>query len=222
MYKTGTENSDIMAVFDLDGTLTVGKSVESAFLKYLLKKIKIKPVNLIAMLVYYLKNIRKDPVEAKKRNKFYLKNVSKQKVSEWVADFMKGQDDTLLVPEMIDTIKLHKSEGQKIILITGAPDILVNMLPVKQLFDYVYATKLEEFNNRYTGRINGIHYYGGVKAEMVKHLANELNIDLQKSFCYADSYEDIEMMSLFGNPVAVFPEKHLKKISLDRNWKIIE
>lgn len=221
MDNPETEDSEGMVVFDLDGTLTVGKSVESAFFRYLLKYRRIRPANLFAMVLYYLKNIWRDPVKARKRNKIYLQNTAVQEVSEWIAAFIQEQGDTLFIPHMIELVRSHKNQGQKLILITGAPEILVQALPIISLFDSLHATKLEAFHDRYTGQIDGVHYYGKVKADLVKRIAAESKTDLQKSFCYADADEDREMMSLFGNPVAVSPEKQLRRVALEKNWKII-
>jgi phosphoserine phosphatase len=70
--------------------------------------------------------------------------------------------------------------------------------------------------------VSGPHYYGELKGHLVKQLACELNASLEQSFCYANSGEDIPMLSLFGNPIAVHPDKGLRKYAQDHDWQVIE
>lgn len=210
-----------IAVFDLDGTLTAGRSIENAFIKYLIKTHRLSADNILTAVIYYLKNVLQDPVEAVKRNKMYLKGRTVQEVSMWISEFMDNHGERLISSAGFDFVRYHKELGHPAILITGAPDILVEKLPIRRLFDIVYATRLEIDNYTYSGRIESIHYYGKAKTSLVKKLAPELHADLGRSYCYADSCDDIEMMSLFGHPVAVHPDRYLKQVAMASRWKII-
>ena len=213
--------SRILSVFDLDGTLTAGRSVENTFIQYLVRTRRISPENMLQTLIFYLKNILRDPVEAVKRNKLYLKGTHVREVAEWISEFMASHGNRLLLPGAVDFVSGHRTLGHTLILITGAPDIIVEKLPIRKFFDIVYATRLETYNHSYSGRIDGPHYYGTIKAGLVKRLSGELNAALENSYCYADSREDIAMMSLFGNPVAVRPDRGLKRVAEKSHWKII-
>jgi len=46
-------------------------------------------------------------------------------------------------------------------------------------------------------------------------------IDFQESYAYADSYSDLKLLELAGNPVAVEPKKRLGEIAREKNWKVI-
>ncbi|MBI9009053.1 MAG: haloacid dehalogenase-like hydrolase [Tenericutes bacterium] len=46
--------------------------------------------------------------------------------------------------------------------------------------------------------------------------------DFLNSKAYADSNYDLPILEIVGNPVAVNPDKMLKKIALERNYRIIE
>lgn len=213
--------SNIIAVFDLDGTIIIGRSIENAFIKYLLKTGKIPASNILSTIVYYLKNIWKDPVGAVKRNKMYLKGISTQEVGRWVEEFMKKKADTLTSLRIIEQITDHKKIGHTVILLTGGINILVDPLPFHKYFDYVYTTKLEVRENIYTGQIEGPHYYGKAKVDLLISLADKLDADLSRSYCYADSESDIDLMSLFGNPVAVNPDRQMMQQARRNHWEVI-
>jgi phosphoserine phosphatase len=51
---------------------------------------------------------------------------------------------------------------------------------------------------------------------------HQLEIDLENSFAYADSLGDIHLLEMVGNPVAVFPDEHLKPVVERRGWPVID
>jgi HAD superfamily hydrolase (TIGR01490 family) len=211
----------IIAVFDLDRTLTTDRSLESAFIKYLIRTGKLKTRNLFRSFLFFMKNIFISPHEALKKNKMYLKGMSTALVISWTGDFIKAYGNTLISSKNFQFIKSHKDHGHTTILISGTPGILVDGLHLDFWFDHIYTTRLEVANDIYTGYIDGPHYYGKSKADLIMRLNDELDANLSKSFCYADSINDVKMMSLFGHPVAVNPDRQLKRFALRQHWEII-
>lgn len=51
-------------------------------------------------------------------------------------------------------------------------------------------------------------------------LAASEGIDLKGSFAYSDSVTDLPMLELVGNPVAVNPDRELRRIATERSWRI--
>jgi len=47
-------------------------------------------------------------------------------------------------------------------------------------------------------------------------------IDLDGSYAYTDSFTDMPMLEVVGNPVAVNPEKELREAALENEWPILE
>jgi phosphoserine phosphatase len=137
----------ILAVFDLDGTLTGGSSVEHSFIQYLVRTRRISATGILQTLNYYLRNVFQDPVQAVKRNKMYLKGMSIAEVDRWVSEFMDSHGDRLLLPGAVSLIDRHRTFGHTLVLITGSLDILVKKLPINNFFDIVYATRLGTCDN---------------------------------------------------------------------------
>jgi hypothetical protein len=63
---------------------------------------------------------------------------------------------------------------------------------------------------------------GPGKAEAMLALAEQDDIDLEGSYAYSDSITDLPMLETVGNPVAVNPEKELRKVAEEREWPILE
>lgn len=213
----------IAAVFDLDRTLTSVRSVESTFIRFLVRNRHIDARNLARFAGFFVRNIVRDPVTATKRNKMYLKGISVAEADRLTHVFLEGDGSQLIPRESIALVNRHHRSGHLTILITGAPDFLarplVDMLGIP--FDHLHATRLAVDGNCYSGKIEGIHYYGNTKKALVRQLTSDLAFNLEESFCYADSESDIPMMSLFGKPVAVNPDKALNRESLRCNWRIL-
>jgi len=51
-------------------------------------------------------------------------------------------------------------------------------------------------------------------------MAERSGIDLTKSFAYSDSVTDLPLLQAVGNPVAVNPDKELRKAAEEHGWPI--
>jgi len=217
-------NTDnIIAIFDLDGTLTVKRSLDSAFISFLLHRLLIPPNNLLHCACFFLRHIWRDPVSATKRNKLFLKDMKRGIVEERVREFLRHEGGTILHPEGIRLVHHHRERGHVTVLLTGSLGILVRPLCdfLSLPFDRVYATELEINGDSFSGNIKGIHYYGEEKYNVVKNLVKDYEPILTESFCYADSASDLPMMRNFGHPIAVNPDKALESAARENNWKIV-
>ena len=54
----------------------------------------------------------------------------------------------------------------------------------------------------------------------MRSLSDSLGIDLEHSYAYGDSYADKEFLESVGHPVAVNPDRRLKKLAESRGWPI--
>ena len=109
----------------------------------------------------------------------------------------------LISTKALEEIKGLKEKGYMIILLSST------LIPFVECFkDYCNAdmgigTHLESEDGILTGEMNGTYAYNNGKADIVKKLAKEYNIDLNNSYSYANQYIDVKFMRLTGFPVAV-------------------
>ncbi|HPX62214.1 MAG TPA: HAD family phosphatase [Deltaproteobacteria bacterium] len=214
----------VIAVFDLDGTLTADGSLETHFARFAWQQGLLHLPSLLFHAAHLISKAPFDSIEAIKRNKKYLRGMTVQAIQDASREFIRCEGHRLLAPYALPLLQAHRSMGHINILITGSLDVLVLQL-VRQFclpLDHIFATKLAQENGKLTGRIDGPHYYGHDKTVLIKHWARERGIDLTCSFCYADSFSDITLMQMFGNPVAVRPDKSLAATADARNWHILQ
>jgi HAD superfamily hydrolase (TIGR01490 family) len=128
--------------------------------------------------------------------------------------------DPYVYQEALDLIELHKSEGRSIYIVSSSPEELVRPLARHFGVSGVIATRAEITDDgHYTGELE-FYNYGARKAEAIRGLAERAGIDLEKSYAYSDSATDLPMLEAVGHPVAVNPDKELRREAEDRGWQI--
>jgi phosphoserine phosphatase len=84
-------------------------------------------------------------------------------------------------------------------------------------FDGALGTICEVENGVYTGRaLRALHAQG--KAACIR----ELGYDLTESTAYSDSHTDLPFLEAVGHPVAVNPDRALRRIAAARDWPVLE
>ena len=73
-------------------------------------------------------------------------------------------------------------------------------------------------DGRYTGELE-FYAYGEQKAVAIRELAVRDGLDLAGSYAYSDSITDLPMLDAVGHPVAVNPDKGLRREAEERGWE---
>jgi phosphoserine phosphatase len=85
----------------------------------------------------------------------------------------------------------------------------------------VCATRLEEKDGRWTGRILGRPMFGEAKAIALWWFAEKWKLNLGECTAYGDSALDQWMLASVGKPVAVNPDEGLRHVAQRPPWKIV-
>ena len=91
-----------------------------------------------------------------------------------------------------------------------------NLVHAKSSLD----TRLETVHHCYPGETNCL-CYKEQKARLVQDFAKRANIDLNKSYAFADSHSDVPFLSLVKYPTAVNPDNALLDYAVDHDWQVI-
>ncbi|MFJ5769666.1 HAD family hydrolase [Psychrobacillus sp. NPDC093180] len=65
------------------------------------------------------------------------------------------------------------------------------------------------------------HVNGTRKTEHILQALEGQPIDWENSYAYGDSFSDLPVLELVGNPIAVKPEEKLLNVAKERGWEII-
>lgn len=116
--------------------------------------------------------------------------------------------------------RLHVSAGQRVWLVTATPVELARIIADRLELTGALGTVAEEHDGCYTGRLVGEVLHGEAKARAVRGLATREGLDLARCSAYSDSINDLPMLELVGNPVAVNPDSALRAEAKARGWPV--
>lgn len=127
-----------------------------------------------------------------------------------------------LWPNTLKIAEAHLQAGQEVWLVTASPNELAELLAARIGLTGGLGTVAEVVDDRYTGHILGRPLHGQAKADAVRRLAEERGIDLNGSTAYSDSSNDLPMLNIVGNAVAVNPDGPLRRLARRNDWIVIE
>jgi alcohol-forming fatty acyl-CoA reductase len=120
--------------------------------------------------------------------------------------------------EAIRRIREHRRRGDKVVLVTGALDFLVESL--EHLADELVAASLVERVGRFTGELAEPPLTADGRASLTARLAADHGVELAHCSAYGDSLSDLPMLELVGHPHAVNPDFRLSREARRRRWPI--
>jgi len=126
-----------------------------------------------------------------------------------------------LWPKMVVAVKDHLAQGHEVWLITAAPLELAELIAKDLGATGALGTLVEKKDGVLTGELIGEPLHGQAKRKAVKKLAIDRGISLSKSWAYSDSVNDLPLLTLVKNAVAVNPDKALTRYAEAANWNIL-
>ncbi|HEV2035013.1 MAG TPA: HAD-IB family hydrolase [Candidatus Dormibacteraeota bacterium] len=215
--------ADVLAVFDVDGTL-----VETNVVEYFLwMRLRAQPTE--DWPAFMAQMLRETPrwlyLERRSRAEFQRSFYREYNGLDY--EVMKGLGREALdavtlrriYPEGMRRIREHKRAGHRVLLLTGALDVVVE--PLAELLEVeVDCAHLLTKDGRLTGDLQSPPPAGEARGTLLEEYAARNGIVLAESFAYADSLSDLPMMELVGTPVAVNPDARLSQVAGQRGWRI--
>ncbi|MBS43694.1 MAG: HAD-IB family hydrolase [Nocardioides sp.] len=141
-------------------------------------------------------------------------------VREIVAETLHLVVDPIVYDEAVELITEHHAAGRDVVIVSASGTELVE--PIGELLgaDHVVASRLEEVDGRYTGEV-AYYAYAEEKARALDDLAATHGYDLAECWAYSDSVTDVPMLEAVGHPVAVNPDRELRRVAEERGWEVL-
>ncbi len=213
------------AFFDLDKTV-IAKSSTLAFSRpfYRGGLVNRRAVlkSSFAQFVYLLQGADEDSMD---RMRDYLKALCAgwpvETVNAIVAETLHELIDPMVYAEAVALFDRHHADGLDVVLVSSSGEEVVGPIGAMLGVDHVIATRMVVEDGKYTGDI-AFYAYGEGKAVAVREIAEQRGYDLERCWAYSDSDTDRPMLALVGNPVAVNPDKALRRYAAEQGWRLRE
>ena len=118
-------------------------------------------------------------------------------------------------------VKKHREQGDTLLVITSTIEFVTRPIVDEFEIDTLIAPEPEIVSNRYTGRIVGAPSFAAGKVTRLRQWLANRQHNLQGSSFYSDSHNDLSLLRLVDNPVAVDPDSILRKQAEENHWPII-
>ena len=213
-----------LAIFDLDHTLINGDS-DYLWGEYMVETGIVNEQEYRARNEEFYRDYQRGTLDNDRYLEFALEPLTHYTIEElhaWREDYVDTWIKPIIAPGTGKLLDSHRSRGHELLIIS-ATNLFVSE-PIARILGVrtILATAPEIIDNRYTGRFIGTPTYQEGKVTVLKEWLNESNHDLDGSYFYSDSINDISLLELVDIPVAVNPEEELKAIAQTRNWKMID
>ena len=146
-----------------------------------------------------------------------LRGHTPEEMRELVAESMETVLRPLVYAQSLDLVERHRSHGEPVYIVSATLQEIVQAIADDLGFDGALGTICEVVDGAYTGKaIRALH--AEAKADCIRTLDH----DLAASTAYSDSHTDLPFLEAVGHPVAVNPDRALRKIAAARAWPIME
>ena len=218
-----------VAIFDFDGTIYA----EETF-TLLMKHLKEHPTYhssykrfYRAIVPPYIANKLKlypDNKMKKRSMQLYLEafnGLTKQEMDIYFSE-IKATMQQDFNAKVLERLKRHQEENIHILLVSGAYTQFLERVTDGLVFNQIIGTDIFYKDDKVYTK-NAINHVNGQQKTLKVHEALDgYQIDWENSYAYGDSFSDMPVLELVGNPVAVRPEERLRSLANARGWEVMD
>jgi putative phosphoserine phosphatase/1-acylglycerol-3-phosphate O-acyltransferase len=219
--EASPDGPHIAAIFDFDGTIIAGYSA-TAFIREQIKRGDLSPREFVelmrAMSNFGLGNLGFSGMMA--INAQFMRGIEEQTYNEVGEELYTKQIARLIYPESRSLVDAHLAKGHTVAIISSATPYQVEPAAADLGIDHVLCTHLEVDNGKFTGGVISPTCFGQGKVDAAESLAAKYDADLDQSFFYSDSQDDLQLLERVGLPRALNPSSKLERIARNNNWPI--
>jgi len=125
-----------------------------------------------------------------------------------------------IYPGAKQEIEYHRKEKAQLVLLSSALAPVCRQVALHLGLDSVICSELEVAGGFFTGKSKGRFCYGEEKARKLLSYCEINHYSPSSAWYYGDSYSDLPVLELVGNPVCVNPDKRLLALARKKGWQI--
>ena len=213
-----------LAIFDLDNTLINGDS-DHSWGEFLLARKLVDEQAYRRQNDQFYQDYQSASLDIDAYLRFAIQPLTQYSPSDLAQlhkDFMREYIEPIMLPKAKQLLTEHRERGDYLLIITATNGFITRPIAAHLEVDEILATDPELKNGRYTGGYLGTPCFGAGKVTNLKLWLDKHNQDLDGSYFYSDSINDLPLLEQVPHPVAVNPDARLAAVARERNWPILD
>ncbi|MCS5733633.1 SDR family oxidoreductase [Herbiconiux daphne] len=214
--------SDVLAVFDFEGTVVESNLVE----QYLWVRLGLIPkaqwpqefASLMLSVPKYLRAEHRDRGEFIRTLMRRYKGIRVSDLQQLVQGRFGAAMLSRAIPDALDRVAQHRAAGHRTVLVTGA--IRPAAEPFAAFFDEVVAGEMHASKGVMTGYLATPPLVDEARAAWLREYAAQHGANLTQSYGYGDSLADVAWLGLLGNATVVNPDTELYRHAQRTKWTV--
>jgi len=146
---------------------------------------------------------------------------SRSQLEQWRDSYLTEKIDPILLSKAGDLLDQHRAKGHELLIITATNRFITEPIARRYGVPNLLATEPEIINGVYTGGVSGTPCFQAGKVERLQTWLQHNHQDLQGSWFYSDSHNDLSLLEQVDHPVAVDPDDKLDSHARRLGWPII-
>ena len=212
-----------LAIFDLDNTLLGGDS-DARWGEFLVENGLVDGDHYAAENQRYYEEYKAGTLDIYEFLNFSLKPLSEHDLKElyaWREQFMEAKIREIVLPKALELVDSHRKAGRELLIITATNRFITEPIAALYGIKHLLATDPEMIDGRYTGRVAGTPCFQQGKVTRLNNWLQEHQHNLQESWFYSDSHNDLPLLREVTHPVAVDADPQLTATAQQQGWPII-
>ncbi|WP_019528891.1 HAD family hydrolase [Dasania marina] len=212
-----------LAIFDLDNTLLNGDS-DHGWGQFLVEQGIVDGHSYKEGNDYFYQQYKQGTLNINEYLEFSLaplKAHPKAQLDLWHQQFMAEVIAPMRLAKADALLQQHREQGHELLIITATNLFVTGPIAKSMGVEHILASEPELVNGAYTGRANGTPCFQEGKVKRLHAWMTEHGHDLSGSYFYSDSLNDLPLLKLVDNPVAVDADDTLSAYAQAQGWPCI-
>jgi HAD superfamily hydrolase (TIGR01490 family) len=210
-----------LAIFDIDGTLITGPSLEKRLFTLLFRQGRLGPTQLLAFARFGIGFAPEFGRHTMKKNKAYLSGLGCADVDALVSAWVRRAAPGWWYPPALARLRQHQATGDTVVLLSGTPQFVADALARELGLTRAIGTCCMAEAGRFCADPPLVHPFGAEKRALAEVLCAESGTPVAAMYSYGDSVHDLPLLRLAGHPVAVRPDAALLAAAKAAGWEIL-
>jgi HAD superfamily hydrolase (TIGR01490 family) len=212
-----------LAIFDLDNTLIAGDS-DNLWGRFVCERGLVDGEGFAARNDQFYADYQSGSLDITAYLHFALgplKGRPQTELDAWHQDFMTSKIEPIMLPKAAALIDDHRKQGHELLIITATNHFITRPIATALGVAELLACEAQIVDGLYTGEPTGIPSYHAGKVTRLYAWLDGRDTTLAGAYFYSDSHNDLPLLELVDNPVAVDPDDTLLVRARESGWPVI-